>query len=63
MVSGFELVEDLIGHFEVGEDVDGVLVVVEQVVEFDDLAGDGGVVDHRGVLRDRDQSFRGDREA
>jgi hypothetical protein len=39
------LVEDLIGHFKIGEDVQGVGVVIEQIMQLEDLAGDREIAD------------------
>ena len=47
-----ELIEDFVGDFEVGEDIQRVGVIVELVVEFDDAACGVGVVDHALVLGD-----------
>ncbi len=48
--SRIELVENFIRDFKVCEDVDGVLVVVELVVKFEDLSGERQVVDDARVL-------------
>lgn len=45
-----ELFEDLVGKIEVSKDVLTVVVFVEEIVEFQNLAGDGDVVHDDGVL-------------
>ena len=56
-------VGDIVGDFEVGEDVDRVRVVVELVVEFEDLPGEGEIGQCGGGLREGDEFFGGDGES
>lgn len=48
--SGVELIEDFVRDLKVGEDIHSVGVIVELVVELEDLAGDGRIIDDRGGL-------------
>ena len=61
--SRIELVENFIRDFKVGEDVDGVLVVVELVVKFEDLSGERQIVDDARVLGNGHVFFGNDRES
>ena len=57
------MVENFIGHFEIGENVQGVGVVIEQVMQLEDLAGDGEIADDTGGLGNGDEFFRNQAQA
>src|SRR5690606_28487683 len=49
-----ENLEDLVVNFKFGEDVHGVVVFVEPLVELEHLLRDLGIRNHGGILRHRD---------